>query len=176
VTLQRTLIVALLAVTLAAGCKGSSWDHPTPNSGPLSAPSSPVAAACPLLPAERVAAAFGLSGVRTREEHKTGLPNGVIVSCAYRVGYSFSMVLGVQSLSAKGSAGDVLSHALSGDAGEQLPALGDAAAYHTPAANVGQVAVVKQTADGEFRVVSLTGDATAKDKLVALARDVLQRV
>jgi hypothetical protein len=137
-----------------------------------------VAAACPLLPADRVGAVFALSGVQAKEGKRSELLNEISVECSYEKGYEFNLSLIVSTAKVTGepTMEEALKSALNGQAGERVGRLGDAAAFIVPQAGVGQLVVVKKLPSSQFRVVTITGDSNGKDKFITLAKDVMPHV
>src|SRR2546430_4656436 len=144
-------VLATCALTLLifmAGCTKDSWDPKNQPSGPavFSAPASPVAAACPLLSADVVGTTFGITGVQATEGKKEEALGGATVTCDYDKGLDFSLSLGVTSFNAAGDPAQAVKLAMNGDTTVQnITGLGQAAAYHTPTALVGQLVAIKRS-------------------------------
>ena len=117
-----------------------------------------------------------LRGQLVQGVREADVPNADTVFCRYGKPHHTALSLGVSTVTAKGSADDVLKATLLGNPGEAVSGLGVPAAFYRSQATVGQLVAVKAVPGSHFRVVTFTGEPDAKDKFRTLAQKVLSQL
>lgn len=186
--MRRTTLAVVLAVAVVAlaGCAKAA----EPDKAPLGIASSAVPAqasarppgpvliaACPLLSAALVATTLGVAAPTTNEESAPGGPAGSGYICRYAwSGGWLQVIIWVSPLS--GTADQAVQHSIGRYTGtlDPVPGLGDAALYE--GSSTYSTVIVARAEGNEMRLLTLITFITGnpKDKVIALARTVLDRI